>query len=92
MSINAIEKALWQASMDPAAAAGLREDAESYLGQFRIDESERALMTSWDIRGLVDLGVHPMVLMMAFAAVNGPAASAQYVERVNTPGPKAPPA
>ena len=90
MSINAIEKALWQASMKPADAQRLREDAASYLQEFRIDEQERSLITSWDIRGIVDQGVHPMVLMMAFAAVNGPAASATYVEKVNTPSQAVP--
>lgn len=89
MSINGIEKALWQASMNPADAQRLREDARSYLKEFRVDEQECALLTSWDIRGMVDLGVHPMALMMAFAAVNGPAASAMYVEKVNTPSPAA---
>lgn len=87
MSINAIEKALWQASMDPADAQRLREDPESYLREFRLDEQERSLMTAWDIRGIVDHGVHPMVVMMAFAAINGPAAAATYVQKVNTPSP-----
>jgi hypothetical protein len=86
MSINAIEKALWQASMDPVDAQRLREDAPSYLRDFRLDERESSLLACWDIRAIVELGVHPMVLMMAFAAVNGPAASAVYVEKVNTPG------
>lgn len=86
MSINAIEKALWQASMNPKAAQRLREDTDGYLDEFRLDEQERALLNCWDIRGIVDRGVHPMVLMMAFAAVNGPEASAVYVEKVNTPG------
>ena len=85
MSINAIEKALWQASMDPAEAGRMREDAESYLRDFRLDEQERALLASWDIRSIVERGVHPMVLMMAFAAINGPDMAASYVEKVNTP-------
>lgn len=85
MSIYAIEKALWQASMDPAEAQRLREDAPSYLQGFKLDEQESSLLASWDIRRIVESGVHPMVLMMAFAAVNGPAASAEYVVKVNTP-------
>ena len=87
MSINAIEKALWKSTANPADAQRLREDARSYLEDYRLDDLERSLMASWDIRALVERGVHPMVLMMAFAAVNGPAASATYVEKVNTPNP-----
>ena len=86
MSIHAIEKALWQASTNPEDAGRLRQDADGYLRQFRLDEQERALMTEWDIRGLVDLGVHPMVVMMANAAVYGPDAAMAYVQKVNTPG------
>ena len=86
MSVNAIEKALWQASMNPGDARRLREETQSYLGDFRLDEQERSLLNAWDIRGMVERGVHPMVVMMAFAAINGPAAAATYVEMVNTPG------
>lgn len=73
MSINAIEIALCQASMIPAATDGLREDADSGLGQFRIDESERVLTTSWDSRGLVDLGVRPKVVKVAWGSRTGSA-------------------
>jgi dihydroxycyclohexadiene carboxylate dehydrogenase len=83
VSVNAIEKALWQASMKPDAARRLREDAHTYLKDFRIDEDDRWLLAAWDVRGLIDRGVHPMIIMMAFAAVNGPFAAAGYQDRVH---------
>lgn len=82
MGVNAIEKALWQASMNPDDAKCLREDAHAYLSTFDIDEEERWLLAVWDIRGLIDHGVHPMIVMMAFAAVNGPFAAAGYQDRI----------
>ena len=85
MSVYGIESALWQASMNPKRAQQFRDDADAYLKQFRIDDRERAMVASWDIRGVVELGVNPMVLMMANAAVNGPAASMTYIQQVNTP-------
>lgn len=85
MSIYGMEDALWQATMNPSKSQRLREDADAYLQEFRIDERERALIGSWDVRALVELGVNPMVLMMANAAVHGPAGSAAYIEKVNTP-------
>jgi len=85
MSVYGLENALWQASVNPKHARRLREDAEAYLGGFRVDDHERELLAAWDIRGLVELGVNPMVVMMANAAVHGPAASMSYVEKVNTP-------
>lgn len=83
MGVNAIEKALWQASRDPDDARRLLEDAHAYLGEFRIDEEERWLVAEWDVRKLVDRGVNPMVVMMAFSAVNGPAAAPGYARRLH---------
>ncbi|WP_321390632.1 hypothetical protein [Emcibacter sp.] len=85
MSINAIEKALWQASINPALAQALREDADSYLSQYNIDDKERALVAGWQLRAMLDNGVHPMVLLMAYAAVNGPEAGMKYVEEIHKP-------
>lgn len=85
MSIYGLEDALWQASTNPKYARRLREDSTAYLEEFRVEENERMLLAAWDVRGLVEMGVNPMVLMMANAAVNGPDASASYIEKVNTP-------
>ena len=71
MSVNAIEKALWQSSKNAADAKRFREDPHSYLKEFRIDEDERWLLAEWDVSGLINRGVHPMIIMMAFQAVNG---------------------
>jgi len=83
MGINAIEKALWQACRNPDDAQRLLDDAHAYLGEFRIDDEERWLVAEWNVRELVDRGVNPMVVMMAFAAVNGPAASPGYPKRLH---------
>jgi hypothetical protein len=85
MSVNAIEKALWQISMNPSDARRLREDAQSYLKSFRIDEEERSLLAAWDVGGMLTHGVHPMLVMMAFTAINGPAAMGGYIEKLNRP-------
>jgi hypothetical protein len=90
MSVNAIEKALWEISANPADARRLRDDAQSYLQDFRIDEQERSLLASWDVSGMIMHGVHPMLVMMAFTAVNGPAAMGGYMERLYRPGEAAP--
>lgn len=84
MSAYGIEKALWQACMNPEDAQRLREDAHAYLKEFKIDDNERWVLASWDVRAVLDLGVNPMVVMMAYAAVNGPMASMGYPARVNT--------
>ncbi len=85
MSVFGLENALWQASTNPKSGRRLREEGDTYLREFRVDERERELLLSWDVRALVERGVNPMVLMMANAAINGPAAAASYVEKINTP-------
>ena len=83
MSVNAIERALWQCCSRPADAQRMREDAHAFLAQFGIEEDERWLVATWDVRGLINHGVHPMIVMMAFGAINGPLAMAGYVGRLN---------
>ena len=85
MSINAIEKALWQASINPALAQTMRENADAYLSQFNIDDNERSLVSEWKLRAMLDYGVHPMVLLMSYAAINGPEAGMKYVEEIHKP-------
>ncbi|MFC7050166.1 hypothetical protein [Emcibacter nanhaiensis] len=85
MSINAIEKLLWQVSVNPAEAQALREDAASCLSRYRLDEKERSLVSGWQLRAMLDSGVHPMVLLMAYAAVNGPEAGMKYAEEIHKP-------
>ena len=44
-----------------------------------------ALLASWDVSGMLVHGVHPMLVMMAFTAVNGPAAMGGYMEKLYRP-------
>jgi len=86
MSVCAIERALWQVSTDPVEAQRLREDAQSYLKDFRIDEEECSLLASWDVSGMLRYGVHPMLVLMAYGAVNGHEAMGGYMEKLYAPG------
>ena len=85
MSNFAVEKLLWQASVNPVEAGAFRSDPGGYLGQFRIDEDERALLLDWDVAGLADRGVNPMVLMMAYNAVAGTGDMMDYINKINRP-------
>lgn len=85
MSNFAIEKLLWQASTNPAEAGAFREDADGYLARFRVDEAEKALLKAWDVAGLADRGVNPMLLLMSFNAVQPGADMMEYVGRINRP-------
>ena len=85
MSNFAIEKLLWQACSNPADAGAFRSEPESYLGNFRIDDNERKLLLDWDVAGLADRGVNPMLLMMSFNAVAGGGDMMEYITKINRP-------
>ena len=83
MSTNAIEKALWQAVMQPADAQRFRDDSDAYLNDFRIDDDERSLLDTWDVAGLASREVNELLLMMAFATINGHDRMGEYVMKIN---------
>lgn len=85
MSSNAIEKALWQISNNPADAERLRNDPEAYMKEFRLDAEERRLLKSWDVSGLAARDVNPLLLMMAFTAMNGIHKMGEYIQRIHQP-------
>ncbi len=83
MSSSAMEKALWQAISNPAEGQRLREDPQSYLGDFRLDENERAMILSWDVKAMAGHGVSELLLMMAYSAINGMDKLPEYIGRIN---------
>jgi hypothetical protein len=92
MSTNAMEKALWQALSDRKEMQRFREDAPAYLDGFRLDETERALILSWDVAKVVSRGVNPLLVVSAFSAVNGLEKTGEYIMKINGLGQAAPPA
>lgn len=85
MSIEAIEKLLWQVTSSPEEAKRLRGDFTAYLQDFRIDKEERSMLTSWDVSALDQRGVNPLLLMSAYAAVNGMDKVGDYIMKINAP-------
>jgi hypothetical protein len=85
MSINAIEKALWQASTNPADTQRFRDDAQGYLKGFKLEKDERSLMMSWDVGEAISRGVNPLLLLNAFSVVNGMDKMIEYLMKVNQP-------
>lgn len=41
MSVNALEKALWQIYLQPASAERYKADARAYAAEFNLDDDER---------------------------------------------------
>lgn len=89
MSINALEKALWQAYVNHADTERLKADPEAYAAGFDLDENERAMLLEHDVAGQIAYGANPLLVMMVWQAVNGMAEFYKYYELVNGPGASA---
>ncbi|AOZ02292.1 extradiol ring-cleavage dioxygenase [Cupriavidus sp. USMAHM13] len=63
MSRNVLERVLHQLTVDRAAKQRFREDAAAYLQRFALSEAERAMLTGFDVLGLQQAGVNPMLTM-----------------------------
>jgi hypothetical protein len=75
MSINAIEKALWQIGTNPADAEKFRQAPKVYLAPFRLAVGELARRDA-----------NTLLLMMAFLAVRGPASMGDYMQSMHGAG------
>jgi Aromatic-ring-opening dioxygenase LigAB, LigA subunit len=80
MSVNAIEKILWQVHTNPAEAERFRADAAAYIADFNLDPDERRWLTTFDAGSMAEAGVSSMALMMWFQALRGPQHMGEYMQ------------
>ena len=71
MSVNALEKALWQIYLNPADAQRYGADPKAYAGEFNLDEGERADLASLDVMAMQNRGANPLLVMMVYQTVEG---------------------
>jgi Aromatic-ring-opening dioxygenase LigAB, LigA subunit len=82
MSRYQIDKLLRDLRRDQGLAARFRADAETVMGGYKLEDEERNLLRHWEIRKLYDLGVNPLLLLLA----HGPAAGKSmqdYIAQMN---------
>ena len=90
MSINALEKALWQMYLNPADAQLFSADAQAYVNDFRLDQQEREKLASFDVNAMIAHGANPLLVMMAFQTVKGVQRMPEYFGIVNQLAGEAP--
>ncbi len=86
MSVNALEKALWQIYLNPADAERFSSDAQAFAQDFRLDEFEREKLASLDVMAMISHGANPLLVMMVFQTVRGPHQLPEYFAIVNQQG------
>lgn len=63
MTIGRLEKALYDLGVDRNAKTLFKEDPESFTDRYRLDDSEAAALTVFDVARLQQLGANPMLTM-----------------------------
>ncbi|AMU04693.1 MULTISPECIES: extradiol ring-cleavage dioxygenase [Burkholderia] len=63
MSRNTVERVLHQLCVDRAAKQRFKEAAEQFLDRFQLTDAERAMIVSFDVKGLQEHGVNSMLTM-----------------------------
>lgn len=83
MSINAVEKAMWQAYANRDDCQRYVNEREAYLAGFDLDEAERAMLRDVAVMDLINYGVNSLLVMMVWQAVYGIARLEEYFIAVN---------
>ena len=63
MSRNTLERVLWQLSVERAAKQKFREAPREFLSSFALSEDEVEMVVGFDVAGLQQAGVNPMLTM-----------------------------
>jgi Aromatic-ring-opening dioxygenase LigAB, LigA subunit len=83
MSVNALEKALWQIYLNPADKQRFCADARAYVKDFKLDQDECAKLVAFDVMAMISHGANPLLVMMAFQTVKGAERLREYFAIVN---------
>ena len=83
MSLNALEKALWQAYTNHDDTARLKADPAAYAGMFDLDDAERKMLAEGDFMAQIGYGANSLLVMMVWQAINGLAEFHKYFAAVN---------
>ena len=84
MSINAVEKVLWEFGNDPGRIERFRADPDHYLAGYKLEEPEREAIKTVDVKVLADRGVNPLLTLMVWPLLMGPEGMPfAYLDRMN---------
>jgi len=83
MSVNALEKALWQIYQRPSEAERYNADPAAFAREYRLDAGEQEDLVSLDVMGMQKRGANPLLVMMVYQTVKGVQCLPQYFGIVN---------
>ena len=71
MSVNTIERIFWEFGDDQACVERYRADPDAYLASYDLEPAEREMIKTMDVKGVVDLGVSPLLTLMIWPTMEG---------------------
>ena len=77
-----MELALWRILGNPDDLRRFRDEPREYLQQFRLDEDELDMMANWEVGLMDERGVSSLLMMTAFAKMNGRARMPEYQRKI----------
>ena len=85
MSVNTIEKILWEFGNEPARATEFVRDPEGYLAQFQLSPAEFKMVRKMDVKALAEYGVSSLLLMMSWPLLhdNSELMQFDYLRKMN---------
>lgn len=72
MSVNSVERVLWEFGENPGLMEQFRSSPDQYLSPYQLSEQERDALLNNDLKTLASLGVSTLLTMMIWPIINGP--------------------
>ena len=84
MSVNLLEKILWDLSVNSDAKSRFRDDPNKLLQRYNLTDRERQMILEFDVRGLADEGVNTMLTMGYWMQLQGSGDMGEYLSRMKS--------
>lgn len=83
MSVNTLERLLWELGVNRSVQARFKEEPDKLLARYALSEDERRMVREFDVRGLAAAGVNTMLTMGFWMMNEGSGSMSRYVKRMN---------
>ena len=93
MSVNTVERILWEFGEYPERLGQFQANPTEHLASYQLDDVERKALTQFDLKTLAELGVSTLLTMMVWPMIKGPEGMPfAYLEHMSGGKITAPPA
>jgi hypothetical protein len=85
MSVNAVEKILWDICNAPERLAQYRSGPDALIAGYNLTAGEQRMVRGLEVRELTNYNVNPMLIMMTWNALIGADKIGEYLGKLNAP-------